>query len=349
MKKFFRFILTAAAVVLGIRVGGQLLPFAAPFLVSLGAAAIIEPAVAALHSRGVPRSIGAGLMTTMLLVLTAGLIGGCAVGGVHLVSSYAQKTPELLAILRDAADSVEQKFFLVLQSAPDGLEQELILAAEGVSRRLSELPVRISEKALEGVAAAAKQSSDWLLFLCTSLVGIYFFSAYYRDIRSFVVRQLSENARHKLHLVRSVTADAAAGYLKVQCMLSGVTFLILLGAFRLMGIDDGFTAALVIAIVDALPILGSGAVLIPWALLSLAVGSVPQAVGLAVVYAVLLVTHNLLQTKLMGSHLGLHPVTALVSLYVGWKLWGIAGMLLLPIVCVLVSALNDAGVLHLYQ
>jgi len=349
MKGFFRFVFIAAGLLLCLWVGLHIIPYIAPFLISFGAAAVMEPAVSALQRRGVARSMGAGIMTAMVLFLVGGLISCCAIGGAHLVSSYARKTPELLSALKDAALTLQQKFFLLLRSAPEGLEQDLVTAAENISGQLSQLPTLISQKALDGMTAVAKQSSGWVLFLCTALIGIYFFSAYYQDIHCFILRQLPEDTKQKLRLIRSVIGGAVTGYLKVQCIISGVTFLILLAAFAMMNIDDMFTAALIIAIVDALPILGSGAILIPWAVITLALGNFPQAVGLMLVYGVLLIAHNLLQTKLMGSHLGLHPVTALMSLYIGWKLGGIPGMLLLPVVCVLLTSLNTAGIIHLYQ
>lgn len=349
MNRFWKAILSLAAILLCLFLASKALPYIAPFLLSLTAAAIMEPAVTALHRRGVSRSIAAGIMSGIILFLAAGIISVCAVGGAQLLTFYAGKAPALLTSLNDTADKVQQQFATVLRAIPDELEQQILTAADGFSAQLSEFPAWLSEKALDGVSVFAKQSPDWILFLCTSIIGIYFFSAYFRDICSFFRRQLPEATQKKLSLLRKVIRDACAGYLKVQCILSGVTFLILLAAFWMMGLDGKITAALGIAVIDALPILGSGVVLLPWAIIALITGKLSRAAALLSVYAILLVTHNVLQAKLMGSHLGLHPVTALVSLYVGWKLAGLAGMILLPIVCVLLCSLNDAGIIRLYQ
>ena len=349
MKSIFHFSFSAAVFLLVLWLGRLALPLAAPFLVAMCAAAIMEPAVSALYRRGVSRSIGAGIMTAILLTAAGGLVGGCAVGGAHLVTDYAQRAPALLSAVHKGADALHRRFLVIVQSAPDSLEQDLLTVAEGVSTQLEQLPARLSARALDSAAAVARQSSDWLLFLCTALIGIYFFSLYYQDIRSFLLRQLTQETQEKLRLMVRVTGEAAAGYLKVQCMLSGVTFLILLGAFALMGLEDQFTAAALVSIIDALPVLGAGAALLPWALLSLALGNASRAVGLVLVYGVLLVSRNLLQTRLLGSHLGLHPVVALMSLYAGWKLGGVPGMLLLPVICVPITALHRVGMLHFYR
>lgn len=328
---------------------GKALPLLAPFLISLGAAAVMEPAVRGMCRRGVKRSLAAGLLTSLLLVCCIGLVSCCAAGGARLLTAYAKRAPALLTALTDTAETVKQSLSRVMETIPTQAAEQLSGMMDGFTQQLSELPMRASRYALDGVTDFAKTSPDRLLFVCTAIIGIYFFSLYLPDVTAFFRRQLPDTALAKLRLIRQVLREAAGGYLKVQCILSGITFLILLLAFMLMGIRDSLPAAAAIAVIDALPILGSGAVLIPWALIALLLGNIPRAAGIAAVYAVLLVTHNLLQAKLMGSQLGLHPITALVSLYAGWKLAGLAGMIALPIGCVVVSSLNDAGIIKLYR
>lgn len=349
MKRFLKILSVIGVLLISFWLGKQALPYIAPFLLSFAVAAIMEPAVSAMHRRGVDRGLSAALMTTIILLVSVGLMSCCAVGGAHILTSYAKQAPALLSALTKSMEHVEQSFYTLIRSAPDGLEQDLMSAAQALSEQFSEFPLWLSQLTLDGVTLFAKQSPDWILFVCTAIIGIYFFSAYFQDIVRFFARQCSEDTLQKLRLIRRVAVDAATGYLKVQCILSGVTFLILLVAFHWMGIADPFGAAIGIAIVDALPILGSGAILLPWALIALMLGNVPRGVNLLLIYAVLLVSHNLLQAKLMGSHLGLHPVVALVSLYVGWKLGGLLGMIVLPVGCVLLSGLNRAGIIKLYR
>lgn len=325
------------------------LPLFAPFLPALAAAAIMEPAVRGLCRHGVQRSLASGLVTAMTLVLCLSAVLFCAVEGTRLVSAYAKKAPELLILLTDTTQTVKQSMDVVIASMPQEAAQSLYTMVDGMTERLSELPVWASRQALEGMTAFAKASPDGLLFLCTAVIGIYFFSLYYEELGSFFRRQLSEAALHRLTQVGTVLGEAAGGYLKVQCILSGITFLILLAAFSLMGVKELLPAAAAIAVIDALPILGAGTVLLPWALMALLLGRVPRALGLLTVYGVLLVVHNALQAKLMGSRLGLHPVAALVSLYAGWQLAGLWGMIGLPLACVVLCSLNSSGVIRLYR
>ena len=349
MKRAFTFLWGGLAAALLLWLARRALPLFAPFLPALAAAAIIEPAVRGMCRRGVRRSLASGLVATAALVLCLGLVLLCAAGGSGLVSAYALKAPRLLVPLTDSLQSLRQSLDGLLASMPQETAAQLSVMIDGAGARLSELPKEISRQALEHMAALAKASPNGLLFVCTAVIGVYFFSLYYEELGAFFRRQLSEKTAERLALVWNVLRQAVGSYVKVQCILSGVTFLILLAAFSLMGIADSLPAAAAIAVIDALPILGAGAVLLPWALIALLLDHVPRALGLLTVYGLLTAVHSGLQAKLMGSRLGLHPVAALVSLYVGWRLAGLWGMLGLPMACVVLCSLNRSGVIRLYQ
>lgn len=348
MKQILKLILCIPAGLLAVWLVKKLLPVAAPFLIALAAAAVLNPAASALCRRGVPRSLAAGVMTGMLLTGCAGVLVWCAVGSSRLVSAYAGSAPAILARITQTAAELQQSMEGLLTAVP-GNALPLHNMMDKAADRLAELPLMLSQQALETATHFAKASPDGLLFVCTAVIGIYFFTLYLPDLRCFFRRQCSPTLLARLTLVQTVLRSAIGGYLKVQCILSGVSFLLMLGAFLLMGIANPIPAAAGIALVDALPIFGAGIVLLPWAAIALLVGNTGRAAALALVYGLLLVTHNVLQARLMGSQLGLHPITALVSLYAGWKLGGLWGMLLLPVCCVVLCSLNEAGIVKLYR
>jgi predicted PurR-regulated permease PerM len=127
------------------------------------------------------------------------------------------------------------------------------------------------------------------------------------------------------------------GWLKAQLSLSGMSFLILLAGFFLLGIPYAPLWALLIALVDAVPLLGTGTVLIPWALLTFLQGNGLQAMGLLIIYAVTFLTRTAMEPRLVGQQLGLDPLLTLASLYAGFHFWGVGGMLAAPILCVIVK------------
>jgi predicted PurR-regulated permease PerM len=107
--------------------------------------------------------------------------------------------------------------------------------------------------------------------------------------------------------------------------------------------------SIIIAIIDIIPVLGTGTVLIPWALYSLVTGSVPMGVGLLVMYAVILVIRQVIEPKLVAGQVGVSPIVTIIAMYMGTKLFGVLGFFVLPFTVVIVNQLNKEGVIHLYK
>ena len=124
---------------------------------------------------------------------------------------------------------------------------------------------------------------------------------------------------------------AVGGWLLAQLKLAGVTLILLCLGLVLLRVRYALLWALGITVLDAFPILGTGTVLLPWALICFLQGNTPRAIGLLGLYAVISLTRSVLEPKLVGRHLGLDPLAALVALYAGYKLWGIGGMILAPL------------------
>lgn len=338
--------LAGAALLVGLP---YLLPLAGPFLIAFAAAAAMEPAVGKLSRRGVPRSLAAGIVTILALLILGILLSLTVTNSVNALMTFAKRTPDLLETLSASLTDLQQRLLGLIRQAPEGVVEQLTIALEAVANELYAVPAWLSEKLLGLVAGVAKRSPDLLLFTATTAIGIYFFSASYRDIMDFVQRQLPPKTRKKARHAWAELRSACGGYLKVQCKLVGVTFVELWLLFLLMGQSRPLFLAVIVALVDALPVLGAGTVLIPWAVYGLIIGSTAQAVELLVGYAVISAVRNMIQAKLMGDQLGLHPVVSLICIYVGWKLAGFAGMLILPIAAVVLQQLNNLGIVRLWK
>ena len=130
---------------------------------------------------------------------------------------------------------------------------------------------------------------------------------------------------------------ALGGWVKAQLKLAGLCFGVVCGGFLLLGIPYAPVWAALTALVDAVPVLGTGTVLIPWSLVCLLQGQRVRALGLVAVYVVALIARSALEPRLVGKQLGLDPLVTLAALYTGFRIWGIPGMLLSPLLCVAVA------------
>ena len=132
-------------------------------------------------------------------------------------------------------------------------------------------------------------------------------------------------------------------------LIMSITFVELSIGLTLIRIDHAILVAFVIAIFDILPVLGTGGIMILWAILTAIQGNYPLALGLLVVYLVITVIRNIIEPKIVGSQLGLHPVVTLCSMFVGAQLFGVIGLFGFPIGLSLLRYLNDHGVVRLFR
>ena len=188
---------------------------------------------------------------------------------------------------------------------------------------------------LLGLAGAIlSRMPDSALTVGTALISGVMISARLPRIRKWIaLRFPRERLRPLLQTLRQMKT-AVGGWLLAQLRLAGVTLMILLAGFLILRIPYGPLWAVGVALVDAFPVLGTGRVLLPWALISYLQGDRARAVGMAAIYLVISLTRSMLEPKLVGRHLGLDPLVTLIALYVGYKLWGLAGMILSPLLAV---------------
>lgn len=152
------------------------------------------------------------------------------------------------------------------------------------------------------------------------------------------------SVKEKANLMKSRAASLVGGYffaqLKIMCMI----YIILVVGFLILGVDYAGLVALLVALLDFLPVFGTGTVLIPWTIIELIMGDYIHAVGMLVLYGVTLLSRQLLQPKLVGDAMGLNPLTTLFFMYLGFRFSGIAGMILAVPIGMMIIELYHIGI-----
>lgn len=208
---------------------------------------------------------------------------------------------------------------------------------------------------LSGVISTAKQIPSILIAIVITLVASCFMTADYGSIMDFIKIQFPEHKRNDLSRAKVLLKSTLAKMAKAYALIMTVTFtemFIGLTVLRLVGIYESNYAALIAiatAIVDIIPVLGTGTILIPWAAYSLIVGNYGLAIGLAVIYAVITVIRQIIEPKLVAGQLGLSPVVTITALYLGLKVFGVLGMIIAPILVTMLKVLNDEGIIKLWK
>ena len=137
--------------------------------------------------------------------------------------------------------------------------------------------------------------------------------------------------------------------IRSYAIIMSITFVELSIGLSIIGVDNAIVIALLIAIFDILPVLGTGGIMIPWAVITAIQGDYSMAIALFAVYIVVTIIRNIIEPKIVGSQLGLHPVATLASLFVGAQLFGAVGLFGFPIGLSLLRYLNEQGTLKIFK
>ena len=213
--------------------------------------------------------------------------------------------------------------------------------------------ISLPELGLEGLAGslgwAAASLPDLLLTAVFLLAATVLLICWREQTLTFLRRQLPPRLLEAVLRLLSYLKEALLGWIKAQGILMAVTFGILLAGLFLLRVQGAALLAVLIALMDALPVLGAGLALVPWALAELILGNYGRAAGLAGLYAVILAVRNALEPQVVGKRIGLHPLVSLISFFMGWRLAGLSGMLLGPILALILVKLQEWGYSRLWR
>lgn len=332
VKKALSLLVVFLAVWLGLR---YLLPLVSPFLLGAGLALAAEPMVSFLTKRAhVPRPVSAGIGVSMAFCFLAMLLLLICAFIVRELGVLAGIIPDLEDTARSGISLLQNWLLELASHTPQSIQP---LLSENVSALFSD-GAALLDKAIRYVLGVAgnllSHIPDSALGLGTAVIAGFMISAKLPKIKVWISRRLPKEKLRPILAAGKRMKHAIAGWLLAQCKLMGLTFALLSLGFLLLRIPYALLWALGVSVVDAFPVLGTGTVLIPWALICFLQNDGARAIGLIGIYVVISLTRSALEPKLVGHHLGLDPLVTLMALYAGYKLWGIGGMILAPLLAV---------------
>jgi sporulation integral membrane protein YtvI len=219
-------------------------------------------------------------------------------------------------------------------------------AIESVASNISESLKGLASGISGFVVDFAQAIPNALIFFLVFFIALFLVSYQLPSIKQTFLRQFSESSREKVSQVLHNLRDAIFGFLRAQFILSCITYILVLAGLLIVGVDLPFAIALLIVIVDILPVLGTGSVLVPWAVYNFFTDDVRTAVGLMIMFVVITIIRRVLEPKVLGDSIGINPLAALVGLYLGFKLFGGVGLIFGPAVVIIYSAMRKAGLLN---
>lgn len=355
LHRTLRFILVISVIVAGALALFFVSKVTYPFIIGFLIAFMMNPLVNFFQERvKMPRALAVIIALVLIMSLFAGLITLLIVEIASGAEYLAKVVPEHLVTLIDYVEHLFAAQLIPLYNQLAGMfqnleadQQDTIMSnIQNVGANIGTTAGNFIKNFFEKIPNILSWFPNAATVLIFSLLGTFFISKDWYRLSALSNRLLPNRARTSSRTVFIDLKKALFGFVKAQATLISITTVIILIGLLILRIDYAITIALVTGIVDIIPYLGTGAVFVPWIIYEAIAGDMATAIGLGVLYIVVLVQRQVMEPKILSSSIGLDPLATLIALFVGFKTIGFLGLIVGPVVLVVFNTLQRANVFH---
>ncbi|MBR5230438.1 MAG: sporulation integral membrane protein YtvI [Firmicutes bacterium] len=322
-----------------------------PFVVAAVIAWMLQRPVRFFHSKlGINKKLCSFIASLLFFATIGGLISLGGIEAITVVQSLVQSLP---AFYRNTVEPLMHQIFDRMEEAAlwkdfqfyallEDLEAKLLDAAGSMVSKVSVTAV----SAISGLAAAIPAIFIKVVLL---IISTFFISMDYDKLVGFTLRQLNNKTRNIVMEIKNYIVGTLFVCIRSYALIMSITFVELTIGLTIVGIKNSVLVALCISLFDILPVLGTGGIMIPWVVINVILGNYGLAVKLLLVYIIITIVRNIIEPKIVGSQLGLHPVVTLSSMFAGVQILGGVGLFGFPICLSLLRHLNDKGIISIFK
>lgn len=339
------FLLIAAIVYIVIK---YLLGLVAPFIIGFLVAFVLQKGIRFLSEKlRIPRKVVAVFSVVLFYAIIGVLLFWFGVGLFASLKDVVEKFPR---IYTTDIEPVIVRIFKYIEGIMARFDLSLVQLLQefhgSLSQSIGKIVSDVSSMAIAAITSAVSLVPRMFLGIVLSIISSVFIALDYEVIMDFLSNLVPDTRRGLVGELRTFSSEIGVKYLKAYTLLMLITFTEMFIGLSILKIEGAVTIAAFTAVVDILPVLGTGLVVIPWAVFHLINGNLSLALGLFLLYVVITVVRQVLEPKLVGQQIGLHPVVVLLGMYVGAKLFGMIGLFLLPFTVLVIKYLYDHGKLR---
>lgn len=303
--------------------------FFTPLIIAWIIAMMANPLVHFLEKRiKIMRKHGSAIVIVLVIVAIVCLLYMVTAALFTQVSSMVETLPgiyeNVMDNLQQFASSLHEKYDIIPANIKNFFSDNESKINEYILAALNSL----STSPVSAVGSVASSIIDTFIISILTLMIAYFFTAGNDKIKASVKRCMPESINESIDIIKNTVFIAIGGYLKACFQIMVVMFIILLLFFVVMRVDYAMPVALITAILDFLPFIGTGTVLMPWAVYSVITGEYLKALALVMAYLLTMIVRRLLEPKLVGDSIGMSPFLTLISMFIGYRLMGMIGLII---------------------
>lgn len=303
-----------------------------PFMIGALVAIILERIINFLSKRTkIPRKAIGTVMVIVFYLIFAMIVYLLVFTLIKEVISISSGIPEIYQSLKLGYSDIYSKLQTFISKTPDSVSTSIY----NLGLELLNKIVKIGTNVLNNVLNFVMFMPQLMIYIIITFLATLFLVIERNSIKLVTGEIFPEKLINKLKKVVLMTFSSLGKYLKAQLILIIITFVELFIAFVIIGQKYPLTLALIIASVDALPILGTGTILVPWAVYSAFTGNITFAIVLIALYVIAIIVRQLIEPKIVSKNIGVHPFITLLAMYTGFRIFGLVGLIIGPVVMVI--------------
>lgn len=325
--------------------------FLFPFFIAYIISAIVRPLVSTIRKRIKISHKLASVIVIVFFYCTVGVLIFFIGAGIYSFAKtqiaafpqfYKTKIEPVLSLILEEFGELPEDFDPTLAATLENIADNLIAS-------LGSIVSSISGKLVSVVSSFASSVPTVVIGVIFSIISSFYFTVDHDKIYDFLKKQCSESFYEKITAVRGAIKDIIWSYVKSYTIILMITFAELFIALLILGVKNFPIVAFLIAAFDILPVVGTGTILIPWAAISFISKDYKMAIGLIITYVIVFIIRQVIEPKIVGHHVGLHPLVTIVAMFVGTLLFGVVGLFGIPICIAIAVDLNEKEVIHLFK
>ena len=317
--------------------GPPLLGYVMPFLLAFLFTWLMEPLLRFFQRRlRMPRKAGAIVLILILVAALGGIITAI------VLRLRGENWDQVWNTFQSTYQQLAQDMQRWLSYLPQGVQDVILSLSDRLLAWLRDMAYNL----VPGTTSAVRGLSSFVLAFVFFLLAWFFTAADYPNLRWHLHEKTPKSVRHVGRQAKTAFAAAFGGYVKAEVLVSLGVMVILMVGFLLLKQPYGILLAVLLGIMDFIPIIGSGTVMVPWSIILMAIGNWERGIAMLAVWGVICVFRRVIEPKFVGDQTGLHPLVALLAIYVGLKIGSLLGMILAPVLVLMVRNLWQAGMFH---
>lgn len=318
-----------------------------PFIIGLLVAIILQKPVGFLTEKTkLPRTFWSILLVLLVLLSLFAIIGVVIWRLVAEADGFVSWLSGLVPDIKQTFSDTSKWFAGLTSRLPEGVSAAIQEAPGTIVESVAKLIGNFATKFATGIIT---EGSGLLISVIFSVVASCYITKDYRKITNFILKQLDDKKKSIVINAKKLFVTNILKMLRGYIIIMCITFTELFIGLSILKVNYAGVLAVIIAVLDILPVIGVGAVLIPWGIISMIMGNIWLGIGLLILYVVIIVFRNIIEPRIIGQQVGLPPIVTLIAMYVGLKTFGVLGMMLTPVVVIILVKLQEIGVIHLWN